>query len=143
MAASKAYLVPIDFSKGSEIALRHAMTLAREGKGRLLLVHVISMTLAFPLEDPLLDYYENLEKDARDGMDKLARRMKLKPGNYRSILIRGADAARTIADQAKKSRATMIIMGSHGRTGLQRLMLGSVAERTLRYADCPVLIVKK
>ena len=49
---------------------------------------------------------------------------------------------RVIVRQAKKLRAEMIIMGSHGRTGLRRLLLGSVAERTLRYADCPVLIVK-
>jgi nucleotide-binding universal stress UspA family protein len=48
-----------------------------------------------------------------------------------------------IAAVAKKSRAAMIVMGSHGKTGFQRFMLGSVAERTLRYAHCPVLIVKK
>jgi hypothetical protein len=45
-------------------------------------------------------------------------------------------------DYAKEIRASMIIMGSHGRTGFRRLMLGSIAERTLRYAECPVLIVK-
>jgi len=59
------------------------------------------------------------------------------------MLIRGVDPGRMIADLARRSRASMIIMGSHGRTGLQRLMLGSIAERTLRYAKCPVLIVKK
>jgi nucleotide-binding universal stress UspA family protein len=48
-----------------------------------------------------------------------------------------------IVNQAKKARAAMIIMGSHGRTGLKRLVVGSVAERTLRYARCPVLIVKR
>ena len=57
-------------------------------------------------------------------------------------LARGADFADVIVRHAKKLRASMIIMGSHGRTGLRRLLLGSVAERTLRYAKCPVLIVK-
>jgi nucleotide-binding universal stress UspA family protein len=57
--------------------------------------------------------------------------------------MRGVNPAEVIARQAKKLHASMIIMGSHGRTGLQRLLLGSVAERTLRLAGCPVLIVKK
>jgi nucleotide-binding universal stress UspA family protein len=59
------------------------------------------------------------------------------------MVARGTNFADVIAKQAKKLRAAMIVMGSHGRTGLQRFLLGSVAERTLRYADCPVLIVKK
>jgi nucleotide-binding universal stress UspA family protein len=56
---------------------------------------------------------------------------------------RGTNFAETIVREAKQLRAAMIVMGNHGRAGLQRLLLGSVAERTLRYADCPVLIVKK
>ena len=58
------------------------------------------------------------------------------------MLARGTDFPAIIARQAKRLGASMIIMGSHGRTGLRRLLLGSVAERTLRYADCPVLIIK-
>ncbi|OGQ54809.1 MAG: hypothetical protein A2W66_12895 [Deltaproteobacteria bacterium RIFCSPLOWO2_02_56_12] len=87
--------------------------------------------------------YENgwVGKPRRTGRSFL--RKHLKPGQCRSMLIRGVDPGRTIADLARRSRASMIIMGSHGRTGLQRLMLGSIAERTLRYAKCPVLIVKK
>jgi nucleotide-binding universal stress UspA family protein len=57
-------------------------------------------------------------------------------------LARGTDFGSVIARQAKRLRVSMIIMGSHGRTGLHRFLLGSVAERTLRYASCPVLIVK-
>ena len=143
MAASKTYLVPVDFSKGSEIALKQAIKMAKENRGKLLLVHVISTALAFPLEVGFTDIFEILEKGAREGFKKLVRRMRLKTGQYRSILVRGEDTAWVIANQAKKSRAAMIIMGSHGKRGLQRLMLGSVAERTLRYAECPVLIVKK
>lgn len=143
MASSKTYLVPIDFSKGSELALNKAIKLAGEDKGKLLLVHVISTTFAFPLEVGFGDIFEAMEKDSRERMKRLVQRKGLKLGQYRSVLIRGVDAALLIADLARKSRASMIIMGSHGRTGLQRLMLGSVAERTLRYAKCPVLIVKK
>ena len=143
MPASKTYLVPVDFSKGSEFALNHAIKLAGASKGKLLLVHVLSMTFAFPMEVDFSDIFDILEKDAREKMRKLVQRKHLKPGQCRSMLIRGVDPGRTIADLARRSRASMIIMGSHGRTGLQRLMLGSIAERTLRYAKCPVLIVKK
>ena len=143
MPASKIYLVPIDFSKGSEIALKNAIRIARESGGRLLLIHVISMTFAFPLEVGFTDLVESVEKEAREGFDRLARRMRLKSGEYRSIIVRGNDTAQAIAAMAKKAKAAMIVMASHGRTGLRRFMLGSVAERTLRYAECPVLIVKK
>jgi len=143
MAASKTYLVPIDFSKGSEIALKRAIGMARESGGRLLLIHVISMTFAFPLEVGFTDLVESVEKEAREGFGRLARRMRLKSGEHRSIIVRGNDTAQAIAAMAKKAKAAMIVMASHGRTGLRRFMLGSVAERTLRYAECPVLIVKK
>ena len=143
MAASRTYLVPVDFSKSSEIALNQAIKMARENRGKLLLVHVISATFAYPLEGGFSDIFEALEKNARESMKKLFQRKRLKPARDRSILITGLDPAQAIVSQAKKSRASMIIMGSHGRTGLQKFLLGSVAERTLRYAHCPVLIVKK
>jgi nucleotide-binding universal stress UspA family protein len=141
--ASKIYLVPVDFSKGSEVAVKHAIKTARENRGKLVLVHVISTNLVYPTEGAVFDYYGIVEKDAQNGFKKLAQLNRLRPKEYRTVLLRGGDTARMIADQAKKSRASLIIMGSHGRTGLQRFMLGSVAERTLRYAQCPVLIVKK
>jgi nucleotide-binding universal stress UspA family protein len=75
-------------------------------------------------------------------MEKLIKKYKLKPDEYRSKIVRGGDLSSVIAKEAKKTRAEMIIMGSHGRSGIQRFFLGSVAERTLRYASCPTLIVK-
>ncbi len=143
MAAPKYYLVPIDFSKGSDVALKEAIVLARKHKEKLLLVHVISTALAFPLEAGFRDIAPNLEKDVLNELEKLAQRHGLKPAEYRTVVMSGVDTAKLIADQAKKFHATMIIMGSHGRTGFQRFMLGSIADRTLRYARCPVLIVKK
>ena len=141
--ASKTYLVPVDFSKGSEAALDQAIKMARENRGKLLLVHVISTNYAFPMEDGFSNIFEILEKNARDSMQALIRRKRLKPRQYRSVLIVGISPAEVIATLAKKSRVSMIVMGSHGRTGFQRFILGSVAERTLRHAHCPVLIVKK
>jgi nucleotide-binding universal stress UspA family protein len=141
--ASKTYLVPVDFSKGSEAALDQAIMLAKKNRGKLLLVHVISTAFMFPLEAGFAEIFDTLEKNARDSMQKLVRQKRLKPRQCRSVLVTGINPGDMIAAMAKKSRASMIVMASHGRTGFQRFMLGSVAERTLRYAQCPVLIVKK
>ena len=92
---------------------------------------------------PMIIEIEKAQRDeARRQMDQLVRKKKLEAGRFQAVIIHRGDPAQRIADHAKKARASMIVMGSHGRTGLRRLMLGSVAERTLRYARCPVLIVK-
>jgi len=80
--------------------------------------------------------------DARRNFQKLVKRKHLDPKNSTLMLAHGTDLSAIIARHAKKISAAMIVMGSHGRTGLRRFLLGSVTERTLRYADCPVLIVK-
>jgi nucleotide-binding universal stress UspA family protein len=143
MSRSDTYLVPLDFSHGSEKALNYALALARERKAKLVALHVVPAELIYPPTGGRFDFYNLLERDARENFRKLAKRKKLKPEDCRLIVAHGTNFAEVIARQAKKMRVALIIMGSHGRTGLQRLLLGSVAERTLRYADCPVLIVKK
>ena len=143
MAAMKTILVPVDFSRTSEVAFGHAVELARQTRSKLLLVHVITdqaTMVPLPMRE---EFFRELETEARKTMTALTKRKKLEPKDCRLVLLRGGDPARLIAAQAKKSRVSMIVMGSQGRTGLQRLVLGSVAEKTLRYADCPVLIVKK
>jgi len=142
MPKSNTYLVPIDFSRGSEGALDYAFAMARERKGKVVVLHVIPAEILYTPVAGRFDLYGLLERDARESFRKLAKRKRLKPEDCRLVLARGTNFGEVIARQAKKLRASMIVMGSHGRTGLQRFILGSVAERTLRYADCPVLIVK-
>jgi nucleotide-binding universal stress UspA family protein len=98
--------------------------------------------LIYPPIGQSFDFYSMLERDARENFRRLLRRKRLQPRDCPLVLARGTDFGAVIASQASKLRATMIVMGSQGRTGLRRLLLGSVAERTLRYAKCPVLIVK-
>lgn len=142
MTKPKAYLVPVDFSRGSRIAFRHAAGLAAKNNGRLILVHVVA-PLSYPAGPLLPKYFSSMQEQARASLEKLARRAGLPKSRFRPLVVQSADTARVIADQAKKLRAAMIVMSSHGRTGLERAVLGSVAERTLRYATCPVLVVKK
>lgn len=143
MATSQKYLVPLDFSKGSEIALDYAVALARKNKARLTLLHVVPAATGYPAEAMQFDLSSLMERDARQDLARLMKKKKLNPAAVQIVMRRGTSPAEIIAREAKKIRATMIIMGSHGRTGLQRLVLGSVAERTLRLAQCPVLVVKK
>lgn len=142
MANSKVFLVPIDYSRGSEKAFDYALRSARESKAKLVALNVVPAELIYPPTGGQFDFYGLMERDARDRFAKLAKRKGVKAGECKLVLARGTDFAAVIVRQAKKLRAAMIIMGSHGRTGLRRMLLGSVAERTLRYADCPVLIVK-
>lgn len=140
--AANIFLVPLDFSRGSEKALDHALKLARERRAKVIALHVVPAELIYPPTGGRFDFYGLMERDARENFRKLIKRKKLGPRDCELALARGTDFANIIVRQAKKLRASMIIMGSHGRTGLSRLLLGSVAERTLRYAECPVLIVK-
>lgn len=142
MAVSDTYLVPIDFSRGSERALDYALGMARERKAKIIVLHVVPAELIHPPIGKALDFYDVLARDAQNKFRRIIKRKKLNATNCPLILARGMNFADVIVRQAKKLRVKMIVMGSNGRTGLQRLLLGSVAERTLRYADRPVLIVK-
>jgi nucleotide-binding universal stress UspA family protein len=140
--AAETYLIPIDFSRGSDKAFDHGMKLARQRRAKVIALNVVPAELIYPPTGGRFDFYRLLERDARENFRKLLKRKRLLPKDCELVLARGTDFAAIIARQAKRLRASMIVMGSHGRTGLQRLLLGSVAERTLRYANCPVLIVK-
>ena len=142
LMAANIFLVPLDFSRGSEKALDHALKLARERPAKVIALHIVPAEVIYPPTGGRFDFYRFMERDARENFRKLAKRKKLRPKDCDLVLARGIDFADIIVRQAKKLRASMIVMGSHGRTGLGRLLLGSVAERTLRYATCPVLIVK-
>jgi len=142
MAKSKLFLVPLDFSRSSERAFDYARKLARENNAKLVALNVVPAELIYPPTGGQFDFYGLMERHARDHFAKLIKRKGVTAAECKLVLARGTDFADVIVRQAKKLRVAMIVMGSHGRTGLRRLLLGSVAERTLRYADCPVLIVK-
>jgi len=142
MAAAQTYLVAMDFSRPSDRAFDQAVKLARAQKAKLVALHVVPGELIYPAAGGRFDFYGLMERDARANFRTLLKRKRLEPKDCELVLQRGVDFARIIARQAQRLGASMIIMGSHGRTGLSRFLLGSVAERTLRYARCPVLIVK-
>jgi nucleotide-binding universal stress UspA family protein len=138
--ASETYLVPVDFSRTSELALKRARDVVAKNNGKLVVLHVLNENR---FHSRRIMPRTQTEKQAREEIKRVAARARLQPEEYSCVIAWGRDTALTIANHAKKRRVSLIIMGNHGRTGLTRLMLGSVAERTLRYADCSVLVVKK
>jgi len=142
MARSDTVLVPIDFSRAADKAFDYALRLARARGGKILALHAIPAEPVYPPMGGQFDFYRFLERDARANFAKLLKRKRLQSKDCELVLARGTDFAGVIARQAQKLRVSMIVMGSHGRTGWRRFLLGSVAERTIRYAACPVLIVK-
>lgn len=134
---------PTDFSPGAQAALRQALDVARRERARLVLVHVLEPVTFGDAEYMLheLELRDAARAAARKGFERLqaaARRAGVRAGG---VLLTGG-VARSIVDLARKRRAHSIIMGTHGRTGLRRMFLGSVAAQVLATAPCPVLTVR-
>jgi universal stress protein A len=141
-------LVPLDFSPASDRALAYAAALAEEFGAPLFLLHVIEdrlMTGPWPSEV----YLGELPKLRDDLIKDAERRMRLslealeKDGLTATgeVLIGGP--SHVIIEQAAAINADLLVMGTHGRTGITHLLIGSVAERVIRHAPCPVFIVRE
>jgi universal stress protein A len=133
-------LVPIDFSPTGGAALEAAAGLARSSGGKLLIVHVVehqglSENLVFSLVEPHLSMKE-LDEQLRTAIPSD------KSVPYEHRLLRGAPIDR-ILDLAESEQVDLIVIGTHGRRGLDRVLMGSVAEAIVRRAKCPVLAVKQ
>ncbi len=139
MMPIKTILHPTDFSKPSEYALRFALALARDYEARLVLLHVVEppvyygeLGMAIPLP---ADFHESLGQ----------RLSRLVPADsevpVETVLVEG-NASQQILKVTEEHHCDLIILGTHGRTGLSRVLLGSVAENVIRHSKVPVLTLK-
>jgi nucleotide-binding universal stress UspA family protein len=135
-------LVPFDFSAAAVRALAWAADLNRTTVGPpLQLVHAISARppgtgdVSLEVLLPNADEIETLERS----MVEEARHLDAQA--TATVRIGASNVGDLVLDAAKAAEAQLIVMGSHGRTGVRRLLLGSVAEHVLRHADCPVVTV--
>lgn len=131
-------LHPTDFSAGSEHAFSLACSLARTHGGRLIVVHVVPPPVAHGeivarRQSP--DYYEQL-KDELSRLEPLDRAL---PVERR---LEDGDPATVILQIARETPCDLIVMGTQGRSGLARVLMGSVAEQVVRRATCPVLTIR-
>ena len=136
-------LVPVDFSEPSLGALRYAVALARMLQASLDVLHVVEAVAYAPMVGPTFDLErlrEEREHGARRKLEQLVARLGKRRGR-KQVLLRVGTAARSIVYEAKRRSYDLIVMATQGRHGVGRWLLGSVAERVVRTADCLVLIV--
>lgn len=137
----KRILVASDFSQSSEKALLHAIAIARHFDATLYLTHIVS-ALGFVLAGPdaTLAASEAALRDVRRLEDRLSASGILTGVNH-EIVIREGDIWEQIQEVVKDENIDLIVVGTHGRTGIRKVVLGSVAEEIFRHASCPVLTV--
>lgn len=143
----KRLLHATDFSAASRPAFRLAQELARAFKSELVLCHVYQrptplMAGDVPAPPRLLDdMWAADRKAALRRLDALIRAARGAGVRASPLLVEGPPAA-AIVRAASRKRADLLILGTHGRTGVRRMLIGSVAERVVRTASCPVLTVR-
>lgn len=133
-------IVPIDFSDESYQALEIALDLVNEPS----CVHIVHVLFELSAVEPAM-VWETISKADRIWSVKKSIQEKLQDEKYRDIPIEVlfGDAGTEIAAYAERVKANLIVLPSHGRTGLNRLLIGSVAERVVRLAHCPVLVLRQ
>jgi nucleotide-binding universal stress UspA family protein len=132
-------LVATDGSRFSEAATSRAIDFAQAYGGSLLAVSIVDVPAEFYGDAP--DAVEDLIAKAKtyaESVEKLACRVGVKS----EVFVREGKAFETIINLARDQRASAIVLGSHGRTGLRRLLMGSVTERVIGHAPCPVLVAR-
>lgn len=133
-------LCATDFSGASELALTHARIFARAIGGKLLLVHIVSPRNAEPPAEKDADDAADVDlATVENRLDMIRKSITDVPCECR--LLHGEPAPEVLR-LAEKEDVELIVMGTHGRTGLKRLLMGSVAEEVVRESNCPVLTVK-
>jgi len=134
-------LLSTDGSEYSEGAIREAIRLAKKCSSRLTVISVIETNPEFDTLAPQL--MEKMEKDAREKLVAVQARAKQEGVDCDIIVREGEDSYKAIVNEAVKNKSDMIVMGRRGRTGLKRLMMGSVTARVIGHAPGNVLVVPK
>jgi universal stress protein A len=136
-------LVPVDLSEPSKKALRYAFALAQQFDAKLILLYAVE-PVATPdfAYHPLMIETEKVVAAAEERLKKLCAEEVIEPSRIEKTLVRKGVAHDQITDAAKSSKADLIVIATHGHTGLKHVLLGSTAERVVRHASCPVLVVR-
>jgi nucleotide-binding universal stress UspA family protein len=141
----KTILVPCDFSENSMAGIDYARDLARKFKAKIVLAHVSPSAERLVVYGPPPAHLpKDLEDTVAEGVERGFAELKGRfsaSDDMATVHLRGEPAAELV-DHAKQSDVDLIVMSTHGRTGIGHLVLGSVAERVVRTATCPVVTIK-
>lgn len=141
----KSILVPLDFSPQSARALSYAVTVARQFKAKLTLLHVVEPvgTPDFAAALPWVMEDDQLMAAAKKELERQVQAAGIAPSMVEKILVRGGRSFHEIAEAARTRKVDLIILSTHGYTGLKHALLGSTTERVVRHSPCPVLVVRR
>lgn len=142
-------LFATDFSRCAEHALPSALSIARHYGAELLMVHVVTVwdydpanpEWRFPPISP--EHRGAIEEAGRERLDQAGTAAGADGVTVRTLLVRGFDPGMEIVRVAEEEAADLIVMATHGRTGVSHLVVGSAAEKVVRYSSCPVLTTKQ
>jgi len=135
----KNIFLPTDGSRYNKAATEKAIDVAKSYGGQLKVVSVVDVTEEFHTEAP--GAVEELVKKAKEFVDEVKEKAEAL-GVKTEGFVREGESYKVITDLSKEYNSNVIVMGSHGRTGIRRLLMGSVTEKVIGYAPCPVLVVK-
>jgi nucleotide-binding universal stress UspA family protein len=140
----KRILFPTDFSEDNQAALKVASTLAAESHARLYIVHVHDIrSTSTALGETGFLMASALHEERRQAWECLATVVPIVPGVAHEFELLTGTPVGELLQFAQDMKIDLIVMSSHGRTGLRRLLVGSIAEGVMRKANCPVLVVKQ
>lgn len=129
----KTIMVPTDGSKNAQKAEDVAISIALNYQAKLMVVHIIDEKLIYP--------FEVLEEDGKKILERVTLKGKDQGVDIQQVLIVG-NPTHDMAKIVEKTGADLVVIGSHGKSGLQKLLMGSVAENTIKTVKIPVLLVK-
>lgn len=137
-------LVPTDFSEGSQVAVRYARELAQAFNAQLHLLHVLEDPLPYTSAEAFavpVQFYQDLEKSVRQRLAEVLSESDQQKFQAQQIIEQGSPFVQIIK-YAKGNDIDLIVMGTHGRGPIAHMLMGSVAEKVVRKAPCPVLTVR-
>jgi nucleotide-binding universal stress UspA family protein len=147
MFAPKSILVPTDFSEFSDRAIKQAVDIAEQNNAKIYLIHVVDQ-----LQQCAIDYCIPLEVMQKVQSDSEKEAVKKMQDEAKKILqsskieviadVKSGTPYEAILKEQQDRKADLIVIASHGRTGILKSLIGSVAERVMREAKCPVLLVR-
>lgn len=140
----KSIVVPVDFSATARQGLAYAVRLAEQFGGKITVIHVIEPVAApeFAAVSLLIEN-DTARKAAKAKLEELLREMKIPAKLVEKVLVRFGAPFAEITSAARTLKADMIVLTTHGYTGLKHVLMGSTAERVVRHAPCPVLTVRQ
>jgi universal stress protein A len=139
----RSILVPIDFSASSRKALDYAVPFAEQFGAKLTLLHVVEPIASSDFGFPLMMESGKIMAACKGKLELLAKQKAINPKILERAVVSEGRAFHEIARAAKNLKVDLIIISTHGYTGLKHALLGSTTERVVRHAPCPVLVVRE